>query len=172
MSGSTRRNPTPSPKSESALSAGSFGVFGNQVITNRKEDDMCNAASFVITKSKVFWSKRSDHHEEIITEHKLNADGVRGPNIVRVEISPTDGDLRKPIAEWVFKTDQPETPDWYDPKEAERRTRETLKHWAAYKVRTSGVSEIREGQCYARATLLPVFIRPASHHSRAGLMRL
>ena len=50
---------------------------------------MCTPASFVLTKDRVFWSKKSDSHEDIIEEYKLNPDGIRGPNIVRVKISPT-----------------------------------------------------------------------------------
>ena len=41
---------------------------------------MCEPASFVVTKDKVFWSLKSDGHEDIIREHALCADGVGGPN--------------------------------------------------------------------------------------------
>ena len=51
---------------------------------------MCKFASFVLTKDREFWSDKSDSYEDIISKHNLHADGARGPNILRVEISPTD----------------------------------------------------------------------------------
>ena len=54
---------------------------------------MCKPASFVLTKTKVFWSENSDSHDDIIREHKLNESGTRGINILRVEIAPDDGNL-------------------------------------------------------------------------------
>ena len=50
---------------------------------------MCQFASFVITKGREFWSDESDSHTAIINKYNLHEDGPRGPNIVRIEISPT-----------------------------------------------------------------------------------
>ena len=51
---------------------------------------MCQEASFVLTKPKVYWSRFTDSHEEIIKEFGLHADGVangvNGPSILRVEV--------------------------------------------------------------------------------------
>ena len=42
---------------------------------------MCDFASFVLTKDKVFWSD-SNSHTDIIEEFGLHEDGANGPNIL------------------------------------------------------------------------------------------
>src|SRR5574343_379317 len=95
---------------------------------------MCNQASFIVTKSKVFFCEKSDSHEDIIKEHKLTADGVRGPNIVRVEIMPPNNDWKLTCDKWRYKVDQDVLPGWYDSVNAERRCRIALKKWYALRV--------------------------------------
>lgn len=109
---------------------------------------MCHPASFVLTKDNVFWSKKTDSHEEIIEEFKLVQDGIRGPNILRVEISPTTHrqysclrhPLLQPIDTWQFKVDQDIMPEWYDSTADEARTREALVAWYAARVVLSGTT--------------------------------
>ena len=92
---------------------------------------MCELASFVITKGpKSWWSEKSDSHTEIITEHKLHADGIRGTNIVNVEICPPNGDLSLPLSKWQYKVDQDEVPGWYDEAACEKSCRMELKKWS------------------------------------------
>ena len=95
---------------------------------------MCEPASMWVTKSKVFWSEKSESHSEIADEFKLHVDGVRGANAVKIEISPIGGDFRLPLDQWIFKTDQDDTPKWYDAAEVEARVREVLPEWLQYKV--------------------------------------
>lgn len=102
---------------------------------------MCNPASFVLTKDKCFWSITSESHLDIIKEHKLHADGVRGPNTVAVEISPPNGNLSLPLAEWKYKCEQDIMPSWYDAADGERRAREALSDWAAKKLSGWNVKE-------------------------------
>ncbi len=116
---------------------------------------MCAPASMVLTKDRVCWSKTTDSHEEIIREFELHADGSRGPNIARVEITPPNGDFTKPLSEWCYKLDQDGLPPWYDRAECEARTREALSEWLAAKVVLPGIyREIREGHVwvYGRVT--------------------
>jgi uncharacterized protein YceK len=88
---------------------------------------MCKFASFVLTKGEEFWSDKSDSHEKIIAEHNLHADGARGPNILRVEISPTDKIKVWPsLKAWAYKVDQDHMPEWFDAVECEKRTRVAL----------------------------------------------
>ena len=88
---------------------------------------MCKFASFVLTKGEEFWSDKSDSHEEIIRENNLHADGVRGPNILRVEISPTNKIKIWPsLKAWDYRVDQDQMPEWFDAAECEKRTREAL----------------------------------------------
>ena len=39
---------------------------------------MCRPASMIVTKTKVFWSEKSDSHEDIVEEYKLKEQNVRG----------------------------------------------------------------------------------------------
>ena len=88
---------------------------------------MCKFASFVLTKGEEFWSDKSDSHEEIIRENNLHADGVRGPNILRVEISPTNKIKIWPsLKAWDYRVDQDQMPEWFNAAECEKRTREAL----------------------------------------------
>ena len=105
---------------------------------------MCKPASGVFTKGHVaHWSKKSDSHEDIISEFKLCADGVRGPNIVRFEISPNYGDLSLPLDQWKYALDEGQTdlPKWYDPTDGEQAARAMLKDWAACKLTGWNVHE-------------------------------
>ena len=100
---------------------------------------MCRPASFVATRDRVFWSLKTDSHTEIIDEHELHEDGSRGVNVAKVEITPPCGDFSRPLNEWRYKLDQDMTPDWYDPKDCERRCRRELEKWVAQRVVGDGV---------------------------------
>jgi hypothetical protein len=100
---------------------------------------MCNPASFVVTKDRVFWSKIHDQHRLIIEENKLHEFGVRGPNIVKIEITPPiDGSNPELFDNWVYTLDQTETPDWYDAKSTEALCRAEIPKWAKFHVVKSG----------------------------------
>ncbi len=88
---------------------------------------MCKFASFVLTKDKVLWVPDSDSHEEIISKHNLHADGARGTNILRVEITPSDTQTEfTDYASWVYRIDQDTRPSWFDAEYDEKRVREEL----------------------------------------------
>ena len=95
---------------------------------------MCNPASFVLTKDRVFWSKKTNRHSDIIEEFDLHSAGVRGANTVSVELSPKDWQYDLPIDSWLFRTDQAEIdlPDWYNAADAEQRVRAELPEWRKY----------------------------------------
>ena len=88
---------------------------------------MCKFASFVLTKDREFWSEKGDSHSEIISSNSLHEWGAKGPNIVKVEISPTDKIKKWPsLKAWKFVIDQDTLPDWFDAAQAEKRTRAAL----------------------------------------------
>ena len=60
-----------------------WGTMGH-----KRRDHMCRAASFVVTKDKVFWSKMTDSHEEIIREFDLCPEVAGKACVVRCEIVP------------------------------------------------------------------------------------
>ena len=94
---------------------------------------MCRMASFIVTRTKVLWSVRSDSHEDIISEHHLR-DDMHGDNFVRVELCPPYDDYRLPINQWIYRTDQDSTPDWYDPRGAEIAVRSEMPKWMKVKI--------------------------------------
>jgi len=96
---------------------------------------MCMPASLVVTKDRIFWSKFSESHEDIIEEFHLYADGVCGPNIVRVGLLPPYADYTKPVEEWLFRVDQDYLPHWWFQEKHEEEVREIVEHsWLPAKV--------------------------------------
>ena len=89
---------------------------------------MCRFASFVLTKDREYWSDSSDSHAQIIDENGLHEWGAQGPNVVKVEITPTD-EIRKwpDLSAWKFCIDQDVLPEWYDAETTEKRAREALR---------------------------------------------
>ena len=88
---------------------------------------MCQAASFVLTENEVYFSEKTDSHEEIISENGLVTDGAAGPNILRIEINPTKDLLD--LSSWEFRIDQDEKPKWFDAECDEARARSALVSW-------------------------------------------
>ena len=102
---------------------------------------MCKPASFVVTKDKVFWSKVSDSHEDIIKEFSLTAEVAGKICIVRCEIKPPkEGRFDLPAEKWIYKTDQDgnSLPKWFDAAEVEARCRVELDAWIDTKVVLKG----------------------------------
>jgi len=100
---------------------------------------MCNPASLVVTKARVFWSNTSDSHEDIIEEFGLsNFDREFSMNLVRVEITPPGNNYQLPVSQWKYKVDQDLLPKWYDAEKCETRARIALNDWIAEKVVMAG----------------------------------
>ena len=96
---------------------------------------MCRPASMIVTKSKVFWSEKSDSHEDIVEEFGLKERDVRkNYTFVRVEIVPPNNDYKLPFSRWAYHLDQDLKPEWYDAKDAEKRVRRAVKDWRKTKV--------------------------------------
>jgi len=109
---------------------------------------MCNPASFVLTKDNVFWSKNTDHHNEIMEENNLRDTFAGKPQILKVEITPNDGDLFSDINKWVFRFDQDILPDWANKEKDEKRTRGALQGWCERKLISGVTQELTEGEFY------------------------
>lgn len=98
---------------------------------------MCRPASMIVLKDRVVWGF-CDGHEELIERNKLCESGVRGTNLVRVEITPPGGDYSASPDKWVYCLDQDLLPDWYEPKGAEARVRKALEDWLDARVFSQG----------------------------------
>ena len=107
---------------------------------------MCNPASFVLTKTNVFWSTKTQSHSTIIEEFQLHENGVHGINIVKVEITPENNNYSLPIESWNYKVDQDILPDWYDESECETRARAALVDWAKNYIVSTGTHSVGKGE--------------------------
>ena len=105
---------------------------------------MCKAASFILTKDGVFWSKTSNRHQGIIDENNLHEDGVRGPNILRVEIVPPDSDYGLPVDKWKYSVDQDILPEWANAEHDEKRSWAALSEWLKHHCCSQGAGSSGE----------------------------
>ena len=111
---------------------------------------MCRMASLIQARDKIYWSKLSDSHDDIIREFNLghlDAD-VLHVELVRVEIIPPGDNYALPLCEWEFHTDQDIIPEWYDPYDSEKRARIALEKWAERKI-ISSVRHVDHGNYVA-----------------------
>ena len=104
---------------------------------------MCNAASFIVTKTQVFFGKYHDSHELMITDNGLK--DKEPIDFVRTEIVPPNNDYKLPFDKWIFKTDQDILPNWYNMKWAEEQCREALPEWAKTHIYKSGNHKFENG---------------------------
>jgi len=109
---------------------------------------MCKPASMVLTKTKCYWSKRTNSHEEIIEEYGLSPDGKRGPNVVRIEIIPPGSDMTKPPSRWRFCVDQDVFPSWFSRAKYEPIVRKELRKWKKARVFTHGKHTVKDMWVY------------------------
>ena len=116
---------------------------------------MCNPASFVLTKDRVFWSKKTDSHDKIINEYSL-CESIRNESpatceacTLKVEIvPPSKNAFDAPLNEWIFLIDQDIMPKWFDAVADEKRARDVLVEWAKSKLIRSGENrDVNEGDC-------------------------
>ena len=106
----------------------------------------------IVTKNKVFWSKTTDSHEDIIAEFGLTEIVRNAVTFVRVEIIPPEDRFEAPRADWHWCVDQDVLPAWWDAKDAENRCRIELKNWIRAKVRRSGKHTAKDGFVYLCCT--------------------
>ena len=113
---------------------------------------MCREASFIVADNgrKVFWSKYSDSHEDIIKKYGLVESVAGKVCFVRVEVSPVGGSsqLMTDFADWNFRVDQDLLPDWWDSVEAEKMCRVELPKWRESKCFAGGVMSVNRGKIY------------------------
>ena len=79
---------------------------------------MCYHKAFLITRTRIIHSDKTDDHNTLIKENGLD-DTTEHPDFVRAEYNPVGANFMTDIADWKFKTDQDYRPDWYSEQEAE-----------------------------------------------------
>ena len=90
---------------------------------------MCSFFSCIVTETgDCFYSSMTDSHDEILRENKI-VDDTSDPEkmaFARIEITPPDGDVFRPVKEWTLRIDQSITPKWWS-KFYEKIAFDTLK---------------------------------------------
>jgi len=132
---------------------------------------MCKPASFIVVNGEPpKWSKHSDSHEVIRSEHKLphNTDTLTAN--VQVEITPPNGNyFETPLKQWVFKVDQDRLPKWWDAKVAEVAVRKELKAWAKQKLILSDTVLIDgDGEYYIAGNITVEYVRGSATINYVG----
>jgi hypothetical protein len=105
---------------------------------------MCKFFSLVLTKDAAHWLPNSDSHQDIIERCGLHADGVRGPNILKIEIvPPADCDWAN-LSKWRYAIDQDQRPEWHDAEHDKARAIAVLEKRAQDWPWLPAVSEARK----------------------------
>ncbi len=94
---------------------------------------MCRIKSGLIFKNKIVVAPAyNDSHSSLlesmgIEDNYLNAEKM----FVRVELSPSDGDLTRDVNTWKYKVDQDITPEWYEENKERYETefRDAVEKW-------------------------------------------
>ncbi len=91
---------------------------------------MCQLKSGIILKNRVFVPEY-DSHTQMLEELGIKDDYLNASKtFVRVELSPTDGDVFSDIDTWELSVDQDITPKWYDEDRYKPQVVEAVKEWA------------------------------------------
>ena len=113
---------------------------------------MCNFFSCIITKPrKVFYCEDSDNHSEIISKYKLD-DSPKGhllQRFAKIEITPPDNDVFKPIEEWNFRIDDTE-PEWWTKAHESACMSALRKYLDKHLIVDKTVKEIKEGRYWLK----------------------
>ena len=91
---------------------------------------MCKLKSAIVLKDRVFIPEY-DSHSKMLEELGIE-DNYLGASkkFVRVELSPTNGDVFSEIDGWELTVDQDIRPDWFSVEEYKPKVIEAVKEWA------------------------------------------
>ena len=110
---------------------------------------MCQFKSAIVLKDRVYVPDH-DHHSDMLDELGIPDDFAHASKVfVRVEVSPTDGDILSDVFGWRLKVDQDILPDWWDAKDEAKRVKDAIKAWCDKHILREGVHEVKEGVWYA-----------------------
>ena len=91
---------------------------------------MCKLKSGIVLKNKVFVPEY-DSHADMLEELGIKDDYLNASKtFVRVELSPTDGDVFSDIDTWELTVDQDIIPEWYDEDIYKPQVVKVVKEWA------------------------------------------
>ena len=130
---------------------------------------MCKLKSAIILKNRVFVPEY-DSHTEMLEELGIKDDYLNASKtFVRVELSPTDGDVFSDIDTWELSVDQDIMPEWYHEDIYKPQVVEAVKEWAKYHIhigvdglkiatgRNHYIKDCKDIQIYGSATVEDIF---------------
>ena len=85
---------------------------------------MCNFLSAITLKDGSIRIGPTDSHSAIIDFHKIQETGIRGIQLVKLELVPKN--IKDPISKWKFIVDQDLIPEWFDKEKVETRFRKMM----------------------------------------------
>ena len=95
---------------------------------------MCKLKSAIVLKNKIFMPDY-DSHSQMLEELGIRDDYLgASKTFVRVELSPSDGDVFSNIDTWKFTIDQDIKPEWFSEDEYRPLVVEKTKEWAKYHI--------------------------------------
>ena len=91
---------------------------------------MCKLKSVIVMKDRVFCPEY-DSHDKMLEELKIKDNEINARKLfVRVELSPTDGDIFSPVDSWNMNVDQDIKPDWFIESIDKARVIDAVRAWA------------------------------------------
>lgn len=106
---------------------------------------MCQFKSAMLLKDRVFVPDY-DSHDRMLEELGITDDFAHASKVfVRVELSPTDGDVTSDPMGWKIRIDQDILPDWFVHEVDEQRVKVAIAEWCKEHVFRDGHHVVHDG---------------------------
>ena len=106
---------------------------------------MCQFKSALVLKDKIFLPDY-DSHDKMLQELGIEDNFTNASKaFVRVELSPTDGNLFSAVDGWKLKVDQDILPEWWNEAERLPQLKELVETWMRKHTIYAGEHEVSDG---------------------------
>ena len=106
---------------------------------------MCQFKSALVLKDRIFLPDY-DSHDKMLQELGIKDNFTNASKVfVRVELSPTDGNIFSAVDGWKLKVDQDILPDWWNEAERLPQLKELVETWMRKHTIYAGEREVADG---------------------------
>lgn len=110
---------------------------------------MCQFKSALVLKDKIFLPDY-DSHDKMLQELEIEDNFTNASKVfVRVELSPTDGNIFSDVDGWKLKVDQDILPEWWNEAERLPQLKELVETWMRKHTIYAGEHEVADGIWFA-----------------------
>lgn len=110
---------------------------------------MCQFKSALVLKDKIFLPDY-DSHDKMLQELEIEDNFTNASKVfVRVELSPTDGNIFSDVDGWKLKVDQDILPEWWNEAERLPQLKELVETWMRKHTIYAGEHEVADGMWLA-----------------------